>query len=61
LWQPFGECYLEVELPQEMRAFVLGGTRDLDDLATWFNAVEWLDALPLKLSSDPIVKITATP
>lgn len=44
-----------------MRAFVLGDTRDLDDLARWFNAVKWLDALPLKLCSDPIVEIATAP
>jgi hypothetical protein len=60
-WKPFGESYFEVELPKEMRAFVLGGTRDLDDLARWFSTVKWLDALPLKLCSDPIIKIATAP
>jgi hypothetical protein len=41
-----------------MRTFFLGGTRDL---AGWFNAAKWLDALPLKLCSDPIVEIATAP
>jgi hypothetical protein len=60
-WQPVSESYFEVELPKEMRAFVPGGTCDLDDLAPWFNAVKWLDALPLKICSNPIVKIATAP
>ena len=60
-WQLVSESYFEVELPKEMRAFVPGGTCDLDDLAPWFNAVKWFDALPLKLCSNPIVKITTAP
>ena len=59
--QPFGESYFEVELPEDTRAFVLVGARDRDNLARWPNAVKWLDALPLKLCGDPIVKIATAP
>jgi hypothetical protein len=56
-WKPFGESYFKDELPKEKRAFTLGGTRDLDDI----NVVKWLDALPLRLCTDPIVKIATAP
>jgi hypothetical protein len=56
-WKPFGESYFKGERPKERRAFILGGTRDLDD----FNVAKWLDALPLKLCTDPIVKIVTAP
>jgi len=56
-WKPLGESYFKDERPKEKRAFTLGGTRDLDDI----NVVKWLDALPLKLCTDPIVKIATAP